>query len=174
MAQRLGRPHETQAHLRAALALDAGDQYLLGAYADFLLENGRYREAATLMQPHLRNDGLLLRYAEALSALHDPQAAGALADLGARFDAARRRGGRVHLRDEARFALHLRHQPEEALVSARENWKVQKEPADLRILAQAAHAARAERDLAAVHGWVHATGYEDAMLARLLSAREAP
>jgi tetratricopeptide (TPR) repeat protein len=174
MAQRLGRPRDAQEHLRAGLMLDADDQYLLSAYADFLLERGRYREALELVRPYLRNDGLLLRYAEALSALRDPQAAASVADLRARYGAARRRGERVHLRDEARFALHLRHQPEEALAPARENWNVQKEPADLRIFALAALAARAEEDLEAVHAWVRATGFEDAVLAGLLSSQGLP
>jgi tetratricopeptide (TPR) repeat protein len=173
MAQRLGRTRAAEAHLREAFALDPDDQYLLGVYADFLLDQGRPREAAALVQPHVRNDGLLLRHAEALAALRDGTADAAIAALRARFDAARRRGERVHLRDEARFALRLGNAAAEALALARENWSVQKEPADLRVLAEAALAAGSTDDVAAVKGWVRSVGFEDAVLTRLLSPAAA-
>jgi hypothetical protein len=41
MAARAGMAPEAEAHFRATLVLDAADNYLLGAYADFLLDNGR-------------------------------------------------------------------------------------------------------------------------------------
>src|SRR5437588_11570286 len=40
---------------------------------------------------------------------------------------------RVHIREEARFTLHLLNDPQTALKLAQENWQVQKESADLRI-----------------------------------------
>ena len=58
-----------------------------------------------------------------------------------RFEASRLRGDRVHLREEARFTLHLLNDPKAALKLAQENWQVQKEPADVRILLEAALAA---------------------------------
>ncbi|HET6376574.1 MAG TPA: hypothetical protein VFF88_11050, partial [Methylocella sp.] len=78
------------------------------------------------------------------------------------------------LRDEALFTLHLLNDPAAALELARENWRVQKEPADLRILLEAAHAARNEAEIEAVKGWVKKTGFEDARLNRLISAPLQP
>ena len=86
-------------------------------------------------------DGLLLRYALALRAQGAAEADQYVEQLRARFEASRRRGDRVHLREEARFALHLEGDPRTALALAADNWMVQKEPADARILLEAALAA---------------------------------
>jgi predicted Zn-dependent protease len=61
MAARAGMAEEAQSHSRAALALDETDNYLLGAYADFLLDTGQPQEAATLLKDKTRVDPLLLR-----------------------------------------------------------------------------------------------------------------
>ena len=54
---------------KQALALGRRDPYLLGAYADLLLDQGRAREAAELLKNENRADGLLLRLALAESML---------------------------------------------------------------------------------------------------------
>ena len=66
------------------------------------------------------------------------------AELAARFDATRRRGDTVHRREEARYALEVEDDPARALALARANFAVQKEPADVRLLADAARAAGAK------------------------------
>ncbi|WP_229507750.1 hypothetical protein [Massilia sp. Dwa41.01b] len=60
MAARLGDAAAAERHFRAALALDAEDSYLIGAWADFLLDAGRAGEAARLLQDRTRADALLL------------------------------------------------------------------------------------------------------------------
>ena len=47
------------------------------------------------------------------------------------------RGERVHLREEARFRLRLLDDAQAALPLAEENWQIQKEPADSRLLDEA-------------------------------------
>jgi len=93
----------------------------------------------------------------------------AAATLRARFDASRARGDNVHRREEARFRLHLEEDPKLALRLARENWAVQREPTDLRILAEAAVAAG---DIDAVHTvrqWLAQTGLEYAAVHGLVT-----
>lgn len=170
LAERLGRTDEAQALYRQALQI-APDSYTLGAYADLLLDQGRMREAAALLAPYQQVDGLLLRLAMAWRALGDPQAAAAVATLQARFDAARVRGERVHLREEARFELHLKQRPDRALLLAQANWAVQKEPADARILMAAAQAAGRADVASQLAQWVHAKGLVDVRLARLQNAK---
>jgi len=170
MAVRAGLTREADAHFKDALAADSGDQYLLAAYADFLLDRRRPGEAAELVRGHTRADGLLLRYALALAALGSPEAAQRVAELTARFDASRMRGDRVHLREEARFELHLRHDPSKALQLAKENWAVQKEPADARILLEAAIAAGDRESTREVRQWLTRSRLEDAQLSRLLAS----
>ncbi|MCI0467710.1 MAG: hypothetical protein L0Y57_11995, partial [Beijerinckiaceae bacterium] len=86
-----------------------------------------------------------------------------------RFEASRLRGDRVHVREEARFTLHLLNDPKAALTLARENWQVQKEPADVRILLESALAARDGAAIEAARRWLRETGLEDVQLGRLLT-----
>jgi len=122
-----------------------------------------------LLQDHLRIDGLLLRHAIAVQAA--PAKAMAIAELQARFAAAARRGDAIHQREQARFELQLRHDARAALDLALANWQVQKEPADLRVLLEAALAAHDPAAARPALAWRRQHGLEDskiATLARLL------
>ncbi|MEC5159750.1 MULTISPECIES: hypothetical protein [unclassified Janthinobacterium] len=169
MATRRGDAAVAEARYRAALALDPRDSYLLGAYADFLLDQRRPAEVVKLLKDQGRVDALLLRHALALQqGAGTPQAlAAAAAELGARFDAAALRGDTVHQREQARFELHLRGNGAAALALARRNWAVQKEPADMRVYLEAALRARDAAAAAPVLQWIAANGVEDVALARL-------
>ena len=142
IAARAGDAAAARSHFTAALALDPRDAYLKGAYADFLLDEDRAGEVVTLLQDDVRNDALLLRLALAEQRLPVMRAAFTAHrdELAARFDAARRRGDVVHRREEARYRFALAGDPAGALALARDNWAVQREPADLRVLADAARA----------------------------------
>jgi len=61
MAVRAGMTQEAEGHFRAALALNAADNYLLGAYADFQLDSDRASEVVGLLRDQTRADPLLLR-----------------------------------------------------------------------------------------------------------------
>jgi Tfp pilus assembly protein PilF len=171
MAARLGRPDAAEAHYREALALDAADSYLLGAYADFLLDRGRASEVIALLKDKTQADALLLRYAIALKNASAAGAAQAGAELAARFDAAMRRRDNVHQREQARFELALRGDPAAAVRLAKLNWAVQKEPADLRILAQAAAASKDPEAAAIVRDWLKTSKIEDASLVARLESK---
>jgi hypothetical protein len=139
---RRGDAAASEAAYRQALALGITDGYLLAAYADFLLDHGRPAEVLPLLKDKERSDLLLLRLAIAAKALNAPQQATWTKDLAARFDAARLRGDTVHQKEESRFALALLGDSGRALKLAVENYKVQREPADARILLEAALAAK--------------------------------
>jgi Tfp pilus assembly protein PilF len=174
MAARAGMALEADAHFRAALTLDAADNYLLGAYADFLLENGRPQEVLALLRDKTRADPLLLRYALALQAQNSKELPDRIAQLLDRFEASRLRGDRVHLREEARFTLHLLHAPEAALKLAQENWQVQKEPADIRILLEAALGAHDAAAAEEAREWLRNSRLEDVYLSRLVANTKPP
>ena len=138
----------------------ARDPYLLGAYADFLLDQDRPGEVLELLEDESRIDPLLLRLALAERRLGAATFDEHVALLQDRFDAARRRGDSVHLREEARFTLHLLDRPGEALELARRNWATQREPADARILLEAALAASKPAAAQPVLDWLERTGLE--------------
>lgn len=168
MADRLGEASQAEAHFRAAMALESPDGYLLGAYADFLLDHKRPSEVVGLLQSKTRNDALLLRYALALKALRSPQATQQIEILRQRFAAAAMRGDTVHQREQSRFELHLMNDSKAALATAHRNWKVQKEAADLRVLVEAAIVAKDEATLTQVRAWLKKTGFEDRAVTALL------
>ena len=169
IAQRLGDVEAARTHFRQALALDPASPYTLGAYADFLLDAGQPREAATLLEGRTRNDSLLLRYVLALRELPAREAFEThRVELAARMEAARLRGDGVHLREEARYALVIERNPAAALKLAHANWNAQREPADLRLLAESARAAGNAAALRVVADWVEATKLEDVRLRALL------
>ena len=159
LAEQLGYVAAAEKHFRDALSL-ARDPYLLGAYADFLLDQDRPGEVLELLEDESRIDPLLLRLALAERRLGAAALDEHLALLQDRFDAARRRGDSVHLREEARFTLHLLDQPGEALELARRNWATQREPADARVLLEAALAASKPAAAQPVLEWLERTGLE--------------
>ena len=147
IAARQGDAATAEVYFRSALLLDAHDAYLRAAYADFLIDQNRPRDALPLVRDETKNDSLLLRLALAEQALPEERAAFERhrRELAARFDAARARGDSLHRREEARFRLTIEHDAVGALALARENWNVQREPADQRVLVEAAHAAAGVR-----------------------------
>jgi len=155
IAARRGDADTAERHFRAALALDPRDAYLRGAWSDFLLDRGRASEVLPLVEDETRNDALLLRLALAERSLPDRASAYRehRAELAARFDAARARGDTVHRREEARFRLVIENDAHVALALARDNWEVQREPADLRILVEAAQAAGDRAALSVARAW---------------------
>ena len=159
IAHRRGDP-AAEAHFRAALGAGERDLYLLGAYCDWLLDHGRAEEVLSLLGNETRVDPLLLRLALAQKALGRPEAGAAIETLRARFDASHARGDTVHQRENARFELALRDDPRSALPYAVDDWKLQREPADLRVLAEAAVAANDAAALDTVKRWLAGTGLE--------------
>lgn len=174
---RRGRPDLAEQAFLAALALiDAesggGDPYLLAARADFLLATGRADAARTLTAPHRAIDNLMLRHALALAALADPALPAAVAELDARFTESRLRGeAGIHKREEALYWLALKRDPVRALALAVDNWSVQRQPIDARLLLVAAQAAEAPAAAEPVRVWLQETGIEDAELHALAAAR---
>ena len=171
MATRRGEWALAEARYTKALAQQPRDSYLLGAYADFLLDRQRPQEVAKLLKEQQRIDALLLRYALALQALPGQQPAflAAKAELAARFNAAMQRGDTVHQREQARFALFLQRDIPGALLLAQKNWAIQKEAADMRILLEAAVAARDRAAAQPVLAWIKSNNVEDVALQALVT-----
>ncbi|PLY42413.1 hypothetical protein CSZ94_10635 [Janthinobacterium sp. ROICE36] len=170
MATRRGELALAEARYKTALAQQPRDSYLLGAYGDFLLDRQRPQDVVTLLKDQQRIDALLLRHALALQALPGQQTAflAAKAELAARFHAAMQRGDSVHQREQARFALFLQQDIPAALQLAQQNWAIQKEVPDMRILLEAALAARNDGAAQPVLAWIAANGVEDVALQRLV------
>ena len=166
-AARTGAMREAEQYFAEAFKVGIKDQYLLSAYADYLLDQRRYQDALSLLRSETRTDGLLLRLTLAEQALELPLSQNHTAELAARFAAGRERGTSVHIREEARFTLALLHDAGRALPLAQANWSVQREPADARILLECALADKNRAAARPVLDWLNSNHVEDFRLRQL-------
>jgi thioredoxin-like negative regulator of GroEL len=161
MATRLGETKAAELYFLEALKAEGDDAFLLAAYADLLLDQQKAAQVVTLLKGRERADGLLLRLALAQRASGAAVWTNSRDLLAARFAAAQLRNDRVHLREEARFMLHLMDRPAAALPIALANWAIQKEPADARLVLETARAAQQPASAKEVTAWLAMGRLED-------------
>ena len=167
MAWRLQRPELAEDYFKRARQLGLTDQYLLGAYADFLLARQRPAEVLKLLAGWERSDILLLRLALAGKAASDGRATDWAAQLRDRFQAAEQRGDRLHEQEAARFELDIERNTAKALTLATRNYQSQKEPRDAEILLRAALAANQAKAAQPALAWLRNSRYEDPLIGKL-------
>jgi tetratricopeptide (TPR) repeat protein len=168
LSSRLGQETRAEQHFRSVLSVCPDDSYARGALADVLLDMKRPAEVVALLADQTRQDALLLRLAIAERAVGASGFDGHLADLSQRFEEAHLRGSSLHRREEARFQLALKDDPERALELALANFQVQREPADVRIALEAALAANKPQAAREVIAFVNTSKLEDPRLRVLL------
>jgi hypothetical protein len=150
--------------------------WALGALAQAYEQRGERptaAAAASLLQDAPPTDGVVLRQWRSARLRRDADAATLEQRLRTRLDDARQRGDGsdlLHARDWAQFELE-RGNVTEALRLAQANWRDQREPADLLVLARVATAARDNRTLVDVNAWIARTKLQDVRVAAAL--REA-
>ena len=167
MAWRIGDHASAEWHFRQGIALGFDDNFLLAAYADFMLEQGRAAEVIRLLKTWGRSDTLLLRLALAARQLKLAEGEKYARTLGERFADAALRGEKLHLQEEARYLLELKGDARAALAAASENYRAQREPRDALILIEAALAAREPAAAAPAMQWLESSGFESDRLRRL-------
>jgi hypothetical protein len=177
-ARTLGRSIVADEAFRNALALTPGDNYLVADYADFLLDHDRAREALALTTGGAQSDTTFLRQVLAETALGLPQASKDAAAMAARFADLERRGDqRLYAREAARFALHVLHDPRQALQLAQADWAFQRAPEDARVFLDAALASGRAESATPVLDFLGATALEDPTvraMAKRAAAQIAP
>jgi Tfp pilus assembly protein PilF len=170
IARRLGDFTASEAHYRAALAMDDSDQYVLAAYAELLAHQRRWDDVVSLLRRWERSDVQALSLARAERALGRPEAKTRAAALRARFADAALRSDTTNIQDEAWFRLEFEADPKGALALALRNWSVQKEPRDAELVLEAALANRDHAAAQPVFAWMAQTGIEDPRLKELAAA----
>ena len=169
-----GQAAQAESFYRQALALGIDNVYLRAAWADFLLDTGRPEAVLQALAGQDAADSLLLRLAEAATVLKKPEATRWTQALQDRFAAARARGDTTHRSEEARFELRVRGNAAVALRLAQENYAVQREPRDARILLESAVAAGDRSAAKAAIDWLQRSGFEDRRLRELAGLTAAP
>lgn len=169
-----GRPQVAESLYRAALAQGVESVYLRAAWADHLLDTGRPEAVLQELAGREAADSLLLRLAEAAAALKRPEAERWQRALQDRYAAARARGDTTHRAEEARFELRLRGDAAAALRLAQENYTVQREPRDARVLLESAVAAGRRAAAQPAIDWLQRSRFEDRHLRELAGLATAP
>ena len=150
----------------AALKQHDDDLGLRTNYADWLLDQQRPEVVLDLIPADSAVENLLLRRTLALQSLQRPEFSNLSTRIREYFDNAHKRGEEVHLREEARYRLAIG-DIDVALKLAQQNWLVQREPWDVRILLAAARAANQPYAAQVVRDWLKQTNLQDVRLARL-------
>lgn len=145
-------------HLLESLKLDPSDRYTRATYADFLLDEGRPKDVIPLLSAYPEDDTLLLRLAIAHCQLGGSRGTEQIRILAERLAANHLREDHSHQREEARFALRLNNEPARALDLALANFAKQREPWDVRLVFEAALAAKNTVAAQPVVRWLLETG----------------
>ena len=171
MAWQQGDRQAALAHIEAGRDIDRDDRYLRNLHADWLIAESRPEAAIALLKPHADQDGALLRLAIAGMAAGDRRTDLWAQQFRDRMTAAQRSAEFAHLRELARFKLTVAQDPEAALALARDNWRSQKEPADMHVYLAAAQAAGDPSAAQEVRDFILENGLQDARLAPFLNHR---
>jgi len=142
LEERDGRAGPAEAAYRSVLRLGP-DTYAAIAYADFLIAQRRPAEALAVLKDEARTDTVVLRLAIAGTLARSASAPRDVAEMRERIALANERpeASVFHGREQAMFALVVERDPERALELARGDVARQREPLDLLVFAQAAHAS---------------------------------
>jgi hypothetical protein len=174
LARARGDDTAAEKAFRAALALAPTDTYTLAQLADLMLDGQRDAEAADLLRASGEADGLLLRLAIAERRLGDPAAAVHTKVIRARLEAGIARGDYTHQREYGRYLLELAGDPAGALRAALQNWDLQKESIDARLVLDAARAAHDPGAAQVVLEWNAQHRVTDAVVDRAAAALGRP
>lgn len=148
----------------------ASDLYTALAYSDLQLRAGRHQQALKTLQALPETDAVLLRRALALQRMANPHWTELRSTLREREQALLHRGDdpQLHGRERALVALWLDHDVHRALLLARDNLTLQREPLDWWVALQAAQQAGIPAALGQLQAEIKTIGLHDARLAALI------
>jgi thioredoxin-like negative regulator of GroEL len=152
----------------AALTLAPRDDSVRAALADALAARGDSHDARRLLEVDKPSVALLVR---AAALAHGANRSALIARARAWLDLEAARGDARHDREAAMLAL-VENNPPVALAAARRNFELQRELADVRVLARAASAARDTGALESLRQWLRSTGYRDHVTENILARPE--
>jgi len=169
--ERAGRDAPALVAYRDSLRMQA-DLYTAVALSDLLLRTGQLQPALKVLQPLPRTDAVLLRQAAAMRRLDDPRWQSLRAELRTRAEELLRRGDDpdLHGREAALVRLWLDDDPAGALVLARRNLELQREPLDWWLVLHSAALAHDSGAWAQLQAQRKAVGLQD----RRIDALRAP
>lgn len=172
-AARMGKPDAADTHFKNALQQAPGDNFLLADYGEFLIDQGRAKEAIDLVSGDVQSDTSFLVLVSAENALGLPRTKADIAEMNARFQSMEQRGDHVFMREQSSYMLHVLHDPKAALELAQQDWKVQRSPKDVRVYLEAAFATHDPAAATPVLDFVARTHLSDVTINPLVAQLQA-
>ena len=172
-AARMGIVDQADDHFKKALQLTPGDNFLLADYGEFLIDQGRDKEAIDLVSGDTQSDTSFLVLVTAEKAAGLPKATVDIAEMDARFQSMDQRGDHVFMREEASYLLHVKRSPKEALDLATQNWRIQRAPKDVRVYLEAALAANSPAAARPALDFIDSTHLKDVTIDPLVTQLHA-
>jgi len=169
MAVRIGKFNIAEKYYQQVLMLNDHDYYVLASYADLLLKWHQFDRVISLLGEFTYVDKLLLRLAQASIKTGDDLSEKYIAQLESGYRLNELRGEKVHLRDQAIFYFSVKNNLEKALSLAKRNWKVQKEPADIKLLLNISINSGNKQEVKNVAEWISEQLLEDIELDSMLN-----
>ena len=164
IADRRGDAARAESSWRAALKADQGNEPARAELADALIRRGAAREALALVDGAPATVALLLRKLQAQIWLGADARTATRRSLDERLEVDALRGERLHLREAAELTLRIDKEPAAALPLATENFEVQRETRDARLLHDAAVATADPVAGQTLTTWMAKSGYRDVYL----------
>jgi len=166
LEERAGSTQSAIAEYGQALMLAPHDDSIRAALADALIARGRGHEARELLAIERPSLALLVRR---VACSQGSEQARARDQATSWLDLEAARGDAPHLREAAMLYLSMG-DVNRALQAADRNFAMQKELADVRVLARAAIAARDAPARGRLVAWLHSTGFRDSVAENILHA----
>ena len=173
MAERLGERAAAEMYYIAALQAKPADVYVLMQLSDLYLHQQQPGKVIALLNGHINQDGLLLRWVHANQLLKQPDIAPEVQRLQSRMaDLIQDNNGSAHLRELTYYQLYIQKNSLAAFKLAQQNWQAYKEKTDLHLLAVAAKLAGEQTTLNQLQHWQQQTGYEDQFLTQIFAHKK--
>lgn len=173
IAVSLGQFESADRHYRRSLAIESRSIHVKRTYAEFLIDQQHPRPVLQLLADHENDNGCLLLMAIAAQRMGESGIAETFkSKLATRFEEIRLRGSQPHGRFESRYELELNKDPERALEIALENWQLQKENRDARVVLESALALKNIAAAMPTIEFIKASKNEDVFLAQLIQKLE--
>jgi tetratricopeptide (TPR) repeat protein len=167
---RQGKKSQAVSHFKFALSIPQRDPYLLKVYSEFLRSNGEAIKVLSLLEKETQDDALLLELVLAAKQTKNKQRLDIYRhEFNERLLAAQMRGDTLHQREHATFLLEIVKDKKRALALAKNNWRIQKEPADMRLLLAAAISNGDHQTTTEIIQWKNTQKLQDSQLQMMLS-----
>ncbi len=167
LALQLGKNNQAQQHLIAGLKLAPNNIPLLNQYADLLISQKQFKTVLELLKSKNNDFTVLLRLT--IAEKNSSSNTNYKQQFLSRLDKMQATRDTTHQREIAAFYLFVTHDKTKALISAKQNWMVQKELYDAQLLLLCAISNKDKNSAKPVLDWYKKNAITDTRIANIIN-----